>query len=55
MRRLGGWGLGGIRSGLESAVVVSRIGLEKSFMSWEERVDSCRVGPCKAGNRITWY
>ena len=55
MRRLGGWGLGGIRSGLESAVVVSRIGLEESFISWEERVDSRRIGPCKAGNGITWY
>ena len=24
-------------------------------MSWEERVDSRRIGPCEAGNRITWY
>ena len=53
MRRLGGWGLGGIRSGLESVVVVSRIGLEESFMSWEERVGSRRIDPCEAGNRIT--
>ena len=49
--------MGGVWVGLGVGwrVWSSYLGLEESFMSWEERVDSRRIGPCKAGNRITWY